>query len=149
MAGRYNYSQNQVFATHDFVRLANALQDAQVAGDGAVALLNMTTVSNARWAIPAGRQVQMCWIYVGRTLNWENNLRPELKKLVVPEGAAADPSVVMDSGPFKHFPNYPTDHLQLTNQQANLLADLVGWLVLRHQTPLRELLRGRLPAPMS
>jgi len=136
----YNYSANQVFPSSAFPAVVNALQDAQMGGDGAVTLLSMTTVKNPRWNIPAGLEVQVCWIYVGRVLNWEQQLPAAIRDQVVPKGAVHDPSQVMTSGPFKHFPNYPTDHIQLSTVEANLLAHLTGWIVLQHGPMLAALL---------
>jgi len=137
----YNYTRNQVFNESDFAIVINKLQDAQATGNGAVATTTLTTVENKFWGIPSGFQVTLCWIYIGRTFNWEAALPPELKKLVVPTGGdALDPVKTMRHGPFQNFPHYKTRDLELTHPQANLLAQLTTWVVEQHAEEIMELL---------
>ena len=79
----YNYSNNQVFHEHDYAVVINALQDAQAQGSGAVATTALRTVENAFWGIPAGFNVTVMWIYLGRAFQWEAQIPPELKELQI------------------------------------------------------------------
>jgi len=49
----------KVFSTEDFVRVIQALQAAQAAGKGIIATLELTTIENVWWGIPAGRTAQV------------------------------------------------------------------------------------------
>ena len=141
----YNYSNNQVFHEHDYAVVINALQDAQAQGSGAVATTALRTVENAFWGIPAGFNVTVMWIYLGRAFQWEAQLPPELKRLVVPSPGKTgkwDPTEHMRHGPFEDFPNYPTHWLTLSPEQANLLAELTAWIVLQHRDNITALLAG-------
>jgi hypothetical protein len=52
-----------------------------------------------------------------------------VKKNVLPKKHPEDPSQTISSGPFKHFPHYSTEEVQLSTAQTNLLADFSGWVV--------------------
>ena len=128
-----DYTADQVFATADFVPLAQRLQAAQMAGGGVVVTTTHVTVANARWGLPAGIVANVTWVYLSRAGAWEEQLRPEVARLVVPPPSRSptplDYGETVGTGEYRDFPNYPTDSLDFSPGQANMLADLTGWTV--------------------
>lgn len=55
--------------------------------------------------------------------------------LLVPEEEKdqQDLSKVVQHGPFRHFPHYPTTGGNIDHQKANALADLTGWSILNNK----------------
>lgn len=136
----YEYEQNQVFSLKDFDRVALGLQAAQKEGRGIFYTANLTTVENQWWGIPAGLTCEITFAYLGRLSQWEARLSPEMRALVVPEENATDLSVVIQEGPFAHFPHYPSVAASVNYQQANLLADMAGWSILQHADLFQRML---------
>ena len=136
----FELEKNQVFATADYARVITALQTAQQVGRGIFATLNLTTVENAWWGIPAGQTFEITFSYLGRLPQWEARLTPEMYKLAVPSEDAQDLSVDVGSGPFKNFPHYNTKGGGIDAAKANLLADLTGWSVLQNEALFRHML---------
>ena len=128
-----DYTADQVFAAADFVPLAQRLQAAQMAGGGVVVTTTHVTVANARWGLPAGIVANVTWVYLSRAGAWEKRLRPEVARLVVPpphrSPTPLDYGETVATGEYRDFPNYPTDSLDFSPGQANMLADLTGWTV--------------------
>ena len=128
----WDYSRNQVFETAQFVPFVQALQAAIVQGDGAVVQMTLNVVDNKYWGIRGGRTVDVTWVYLSRTFNWEAQLPDFLKKQMVP--SVKDPSVLPGkNSPYPLFPHYPTFDLTLSAPKSNLLANMMGWIILRHQ----------------
>ena len=124
----YEYGRNQIFATRDYITVVKGLQAAQELGRGIIFGMNLTTIQNDWWGIPAGITQEICFVYLGRVLDWEALLSDEMKGLLVP----MDTSVIdntKESGPFIHFPNYDTYGGDINAERANALADLTGWVV--------------------
>lgn len=128
----WNYAHDQLFPQEDFVPLVQAMQAQLAAGKGVVVTSNHTTVANPVYNIPAGQQVTVTWVYLEHAWDWE----------------AALPSEVTDElnkphrSEFPDFPHYPTTRLNLTHSQANLLADLTGWVVLNNAQEFEHLRRA-------
>lgn len=136
----FEMERNQVFAAADYSRVVTALQTVQQVGTGIFASFNLTTVENAWWGIPAGLTFEVTFAYLGRLKQWEALLSPEMRELVVPQDNAADLSVLIDHGPFRHFPNYATLGGMCNAERSNLLADMVGWSVLQNADLFRHML---------
>lgn len=136
----FELEKNQVFATSDYTKVITALQTAQQAGKGIIATMNLTTVKNDWWGIPAGETFEITFSYLGRLPKWEAQLNKEVYKLAVPAENAQDLSVDVSSGPFKNFPHFITKGGGIDNSKANLLADLTGWAVLQHEQEFRRIL---------
>mmetsp|Transcript_25822 Transcript_25822/g.56115 ORF Transcript_25822/g.56115 Transcript_25822/m.56115 type:complete len:464 (-) Transcript_25822:70-1461(-) len=124
-----NPTHNQVFPRHEFPKLVGRMQEAQKEGRGIVVRHNLETIENTYWGIPAGHNVTVTWVYLSRCTEWEKQLPKPVRELVVPRKNAADPSKLRTKGPFKYFPHIPTRVLHYTREQANLLANLAGWVV--------------------
>jgi hypothetical protein len=118
--------------------VAVQMQDAQAAGNGIVTTTRLTTVANPWWGVAAGVEVNVTWILLGRTLNWEAELPPDIRKQVVPSGhRATDPFNLPLVGPFRNFPNLDTGTQQvLSVPQANLLSSLGAWVLRRNHATL-------------
>ena len=58
---------------------------------------------------------------------------PFLKKDVVPAGPKDPTNLPSEKSKFPTFPHYPTMKLQLNDAQSNLLANMMGWVVLKNQ----------------
>ena len=55
------------------------------------------------------------------------------KKDVVPAGPKDPTNLPSESPDSPTFPHYPTMKLQLDDAQSNLLANMMGWVVLKNQ----------------
>ena len=139
----YDLTKSQVFPADDWVPLALALQDAQQRGSGIITTTQHTTVSNEFYGIPAGRNVQITWVYLGRLSQWEGKLSADMKRLVVPPDTSDDLGSLIQSGPFMDFPNYKTSFANINFEQANLLADLAGWSILKNENLFKEVLSAK------
>jgi hypothetical protein len=124
------FPHNQVFDQDDFATVVVDLQEAKKAGGPAVALTELTVQPNPWWGLPGGWNVQICWVYLDRVADWEQQLPADLQAQIQEGNEPTHPK-----GPFVHFPNYKTidedawDIVQLTAPQVNLLADLTCWTV--------------------
>jgi hypothetical protein len=136
----FEQERNQVFANEDYATVITALQTAQQIGNGIFATLNLTTIENVWWGIPAGLTFEITFSYLGRLPQWEALLSPEMYDLAVPSEDSEDLSHDVESGPFRHFPHYPTKGGDINAQQANLLADLTGWSILQNSELFRRTL---------
>ncbi|CAE7663063.1 unnamed protein product, partial [Symbiodinium microadriaticum] len=108
--------------------------EAQAKGDGVITTRTLTTIENTHWGVPAGIQVEVTFVLLGRLFNWESQLSAEMAALLVPSdpAAAADPSELVDSGDFKSFPHYATAGAGINYEKANALAALTAWTVRRN-----------------
>lgn len=130
----FDFSKDQFFSTGEWVPLVTELQAAQRAGNGIIVTKKLTTVQNDWWGVPAGLEVEVTFVYLGRLASWEAQLSEEMRELLVPEGPdAEDLSKTVESGPFRHFPHYPTSGGLLNAEQANALADLTAWTLLQNK----------------
>ena len=144
----YDYSHNQVFSTDAFVPTVAALQDAQANGTGAIITVSHTTVANKRWAIEAGFQVNVTWVYLTRMSKWEDSLTSDFKHHVMPGIDPSNPKNVPKTGPFRNFPHYDdAGQIVLTTAQANLLADMTGWSILTNRGLFERALMSKDPPP--
>lgn len=126
----YMVEKNQVFSKNDYSKVILALQAAQAEGNGIIANFNLTTVENEWWGIPAGFEVDITFVYLGRLGAWEKKLSEDMQSRVVPDdGNPDDMSNTRDHGIFRNFPHYYTAGGLMTSQQINLLADMTGWSV--------------------
>jgi len=141
-----DYSADQVFATADFVPFAQQLQAAQMRGGGVVVTTTHVTVANVRWGLPAGIVANVTWVYLSRAGAWEQRLRPEVARMVVPpphrSPTPLDYGETVNTGEFRDFPNYPTDSLDFSPGQANMLADLTGWTVKHNAAEFAHAIRS-------
>ena len=131
--------RDQIFAKSDFVRVAMQMQASQAEGHGIVTTTALKTVENLWWGIPAGLELNVTWIVLGRVLQWEAELPADIAKQVVPEGkaAASDPHKLPIFGAFRNFPNLNTGTQQtLSHAQANLLSSLGGWIIRKNNATL-------------
>ena len=137
----YEVSQSQVFPAEDWVPLAQQLQQAQTAGHGIVVTTQHTTVNNEFYGIPAGKNITVTWVYLGRASSWESQLSREMQALVVPLEDADNMAHLREAGPFERFPNYATSLAGINHERANLLADLAGWTLFQNADQLRSTLQ--------
>jgi hypothetical protein len=129
----FDFSKDQCFSQEDYAPTVQALQAAQQRGDGILCTANLTTVENTWWGIPAGITSEVTFVYLGRLKTWESQLSEEMRALLVPAGEdAQDLSKTVDSGPFRHFPHYPTSGGLINAEQANVLSDMTGWMIQQH-----------------
>ena len=75
----YELTRSQIFPAEEWVALAEQLQRAQARGEGIIARTSIATVANEYYGIPAGLQVDVAWVYLGRLSKWEQMLTPSLK----------------------------------------------------------------------
>jgi len=137
----FQIEKNQVFATEDFYPVVHAMQAAQAEGRGVVHSVNLTTVENAWWGIPAGFTAEITFVYLSRLSTWEAELSEEMQSMVVPDkGDPADMSNTISHGVFKGYPHYFTAGGLQTHQQTNLLADMSGWVIQQNKELFKRIL---------
>jgi len=127
-----DFSHDQVFRKRDFPRVVSALQEAQKEGRGAVAGVDLVTVENRWWGVPAGRKVHIVFVYLGRVYEWESLLEPDVADWVAPQRLKHKPHLLPKEGVFKDFPHFSTTKLRLEPALANALADMSAWVVKRN-----------------
>ena len=66
----YQYDHNQVFPSEKYAPLIEGLQAAQQQGGGIFFSMNLTTIENTWWGIPAGVEVELTVAYLGRLKQW-------------------------------------------------------------------------------
>lgn len=126
----YDTSRDQVFPKADFPRVVSALQSSMAMGKGAIATTNLTTIENVWWGVRGGISVTVTWVYLSRASAWEARLPESVRKHVIPESDPSNPQNLPKSGPFENFPHYDDiTQTSLTASQANLLADMTGWII--------------------
>ena len=121
---------NQVFRTDEFPGVVKALQQAQRDGGPAIVTTRHQVQDNEWWGLKGGWDVEVCWYYLDRVPAWEDQLDPELQKLVEAGNRAAP----TDKIPYWGFPNYKTMFqggklaiIAMRPGEANLLADFCAW----------------------
>lgn len=125
------FARNAVFAQADFAPVVAALQDAAAAGRGAVATVEMETVANAWWGIPAGQRVTVTWCYLAAAPEWAAQLPP---------ATAARLADSKDSQFGPTFPHFGTMDLALAPPQVNLLHEMCSWVVTENAAAFRAAL---------
>jgi len=128
----FDYRMNQIFNNSDFIGVVQQLMVAARAGTGAVATTLLTTIDNPHWGISAGITVNITWIHLTRCFKWEEQLPPDMQKLIVPTKDPNNTASLITSGPFYNFPHYPTGSTELSAEAVNLVASLTGWVVQQH-----------------
>lgn len=125
----FDLENSQVFPESDYVPFIKGLQAAQKVGKGNIYIHRHTTVANAKYGIKAGQEVEMVWIYHGRCFEWESRLSDDMYDRVTPRRNKDDPANTVSSGDFEDFPHFSTGVNGRNFEQANLLADLTGWII--------------------
>ncbi|CAE7582821.1 unnamed protein product, partial [Symbiodinium microadriaticum] len=133
-----DFTNSHVFELDEWVPMAKALQAAQAAGTGNVASMQHTTVYNKKYGIPAGRKVNVVWVYLGRCTEWESQLSDDMYSRLVPTEDPDNQATVIDEGEFKNFPHYITSLATNNGRRSNVLADLMGWVVYQNLDLLEE-----------
>lgn len=124
--GSEDMYQNQVFPESDLDDLMAQLVKAKTHGHSLIAQTSHTTVKNDWWGIPAGRQVDIVWVYNDNADDYLDQLEWEIRDQIKDLGGAPD---------FPHFPNYKTVMentgrlVELSAQQINLLYQFSAWTV--------------------
>lgn len=107
----YYLKHNQCFDRTALPPLVARLQAAASRGTGAVAAIDLKTVTNQFYNIPAGMEKRLIVIYLGRCESWERQLTdPDLKRLLLPQRVDAlnqptDKTHLVQDGRFPRFPH--------------------------------------------
>ena len=125
----YDLENSQAFEEVEWAPLAQALQAAQARGTGNVVAMEHTTVYNKKYGIEAGRKVNVVWVYLGRCTAWEQMLSEDMYHRLVPAQDSANQANVIEEGEFRNFPHYITSLATNNVRRANVLADLMGWVI--------------------
>lgn len=136
----FDLPNSHIFSEDEWLPFITGMQAAQAKGNGNVLSMTHTTVSNSKYGIEAGRKVKVVWTYLGRALNWENQLSDQMKSLVTPATDPYNQASLMEDGPFKSFPNYGTAIANIDIEKANLLGNFAGWLVYQNENIFRDAL---------
>jgi hypothetical protein len=82
--------------------------------------VELETVANAWWGIPAGQRVSVTWCYLAAAPEWAAQLPPATAaRLVDSKDAQFGPT----------FPHFGTMDLALAPPQVNLLHEMCSWVV--------------------
>ena len=138
----FDLENSQVFHEDDFVPFIQGLQAAQQVGRGNIYVHKHLTVANPKFGIEANQEVEMIWIYHGRCFEWESRLSEDMYDRVTPRFNKDDPTN-LPSGEFENFPHFSTGVNGINFEQANLLADLTGWIVHENKNVLDTFLHDR------
>ncbi len=121
---------NQVFRTEEFRGVVQALQQAQRDGGPPIAVTRHEVQDNEWWGVKGGWDVEVCWYYLDRVPAWEDDLAPDVRRLV----EAGNNAAPQDKTPYWGFPNYKTMFqsgklaiIAMQPGEANLLADFCAW----------------------
>ena len=140
-----DFVHDQVFSRFAFARVVDALQRAQKRGKGAVASVELRTVANAWWGVPAGHKVRVLFVYLGRVYEWENRLTDDrVVRAVAPHRGLENPGVLPSNGTFRGFPHPSITQLHLQPGMANMLADLAWWVVTNNAQLFEKAVWGEL-----
>uniref|UniRef100_A0A7S2XGV5 PNPLA domain-containing protein n=1 Tax=Lotharella oceanica TaxID=641309 RepID=A0A7S2XGV5_9EUKA len=125
----FHYRENHVFETDQFVELIDKLTSAAREGTGIIATMDCDVVDNEHYGIKGGRSVEVMFVYLGRVFAWEDKLPADLREELFEP--VRDTSVLKGRRESKYpgFPNIPLFPLDMPPEQANLLANLQGWVV--------------------
>jgi len=124
---------NAVFPRYQFANVIDSMQKAQSEGNGIVVRQELNTVENSYWGIPAGRRVNVTWVYLSRCIEWEKQLPTSVRLFVTPELHPDDHSSLRLTGPFSSFPHYATSKLHYSAVQANMMTNMAGWVVKKNR----------------
>ena len=107
--------------------------------------MELRTVANAWWGIPAGHKVRVLFVYLGRVYEWENRLADErVVRAVAPHRGLENPGVLPSNGTFRGFPHPSITQLHLQPGMANMLADLAWWVVTHNAQVFEKAVWGEL-----
>jgi hypothetical protein len=124
--GSEDMYQNQIFPESDLNDLMAQFVEAKKNGHSLIAQTSHTTLQNDWWGIPAGRKVEIVWIYNENANDYLEQLEWEIRDQIKDLGGRPD---------FPKFPHYRTvmentGHLvELSAQQINLLYQFSAWTV--------------------
>lgn len=136
-----NTKQTGVFAPDDLDTLLGLIYQAQDRGDGVVVPMNMSTVANEHYGIPANQKVEVLWLFNARAKNWFNRLPTETQELLN-KRYASSADIASKSKIFGYqFPNIPVSVMNYEPYLANLLANHWSWIVLEHKEIFESFLK--------
>jgi hypothetical protein len=124
--GSEDMYQNQVFQESDLNDLMRQFVEAKKNGHSLIAQTSHITMKNEWWGIPAGRKVDIVWVYNENADDYLNQLEWEIRDQIKDLGGAPD---------FPNFPHYKTVMentgrlVELSAQQINLLYQFSAWTV--------------------
>jgi len=127
--GKYN--NTIVFPRETFPGIVAALQDSIASGKGAVTTVELTTVENTRFGIPAGISTRMTIMYLAPSSTWEARLPADVRDAL--RTKTFDPV----------FPHYPTADLTLSAEKVNILAALTGWTAKANADEFQDIIGGK------
>ena len=122
------WPHNRVFARSAYREVVSAWQTAKRAGQPVVASTRLMVEPNPWWGIDGEWAVSVCWVYNDRVPIWEAGLQDDVRRLL-PPGTPQTPDTAL-----VRFPHYRTIGensgalTRLTPLQANMLAELAGWV---------------------
>lgn len=105
------YRRNQVFDKADFDPVMDALNRSQVNGNIPIHLTTLTTVENQVYGVPAGHQVQVLFMVLGKATKFEEQLPDNTRQKMSDK-----------------FPHMPTA-VSMDQEHVNLLAAQMQWAV--------------------
>ncbi len=118
---------NQVFPETEYHPLLTGLVDSQKAGGLAMHAMTHTTVTNDWFGIQGGKTFHILWVYTAPVKNWICQLASGVQQTIQ--------SGIEGNEPLADFPNYKTADenglltINLTGEQAALLADMYAWSI--------------------
>ena len=122
--GSEPFSGNQVFSESAFYDLLQGLWQAKESGGPVIFVQkNLSTLGNEKFAVPAGKQVDVVWVYNSLPEKWWDSLSTILRA-----------EVKLDLLSFRNFPHYNTiTELELNAEQVNLLSHMMTWNIIQDE----------------
>ena len=115
------FKNNQVFESEDFKNLLVGLAEASSSAGNddlsthpAIFRQQLTTVENPWFGVSGGRCVTVVWVYLNDSSRWRGQVSDEVERVV--EATVK-------------FPNYSTEHTELSVTEVNLLSHFTAWSV--------------------
>ena len=140
----YNLSLNtiQVFEQKEYDNnVFPQFQKTFESGGPTFARANLEVLENKKYGIIGGYNVDILFILLHPSTNFENQLKPEVKEQITKLSRSSP----LEYGEFNNFPNYATAFhnlkkglIHLTQSQTNLLSSYTDWCL--NQQPLRSII---------
>jgi predicted acylesterase/phospholipase RssA len=134
----YERGNHQVFKREEYDRVIQGLQASQAEGRSPIFAADLETVENQAWRIKAGTKCKVLFVYLGRSTLWEKSLSEDMHHRVT---NPRDLHSKKRDGEFEGFPFFATTGGDIDFPQANLLADLAGWIVKNNSVLFHEFLQ--------
>jgi hypothetical protein len=118
----YDFTNAQIFKKENFYALIEEMNNIDKKGDGIVCKIEVETIENTWYNIPANRKHTLIIIYPSVPENWFNLLKPEIQRIVEK----------------KNLPYVRTQLVGINAESSNLIASMTSWTVNKYMDAIME-----------